>query len=91
MSNLHVPSYYANHRQLKKMSNFLQNHALNMWLITFPLKLYQIYEHWYNNSLTIIEIHLHRNNTGFNKKFPFVASPIAETSHITKKVLWQAT
>ena len=34
----------------------------------------------------IIEIHLHRNNIGFNKYFPFVASPSTEMSHITNKV-----
>ena len=64
---------------------------LNMWLITFPWKLYQICEHWYNSYLAIIGIHLHGNNTGFNKKFPFVAPPGAKMSHITEKVPWLAT
>ena len=84
MSNLNVPSYYANHRQPKKMSNFLQNYALNMWLITFPWKLYQICEHWCNNSLAIIEIHLHRKNIGFNKNYTVIASPGTETSCIIR-------
>ena len=67
------------------------NYALNMWLVAFAKKLYQICEHRYNNYLAIIEIHLHRNNIGFNKKIPFVASAGAETSHITVKVPWLAT
>ena len=73
------------------MRNFLQNSALNMWLIAFPWTLRQICENWYNNSLAIIENHLQRNNIGFNKKFPFVATPGDETSHITEKVPWQVT
>ena len=65
-------------RAYVKVRNILQNSALNIWLIAFPLKLHQICEHRYNNSLTITDIHLHWNNMGFNKEFPFVASPGAE-------------
>ena len=68
------------------MRNFLQNYALNIWLIAFPWKLYQICDHRFNDFLAITEIHLHRNNMGFNKKCPFVASPGTETSHITVKI-----
>ena len=67
------------------------NYALNMWLVAFARKLYQICEHGYNKFLAINLIHLHGNNMGFNKNHPFIASPGAETSDIIKKVVLPAT
>ena len=57
------------------------NYALNIWLVAFARKLYQICEHRYNNFLAINSIHLHRNNMGFNKNHPFMAFPGVETSN----------
>ena len=44
------------------------NCALNIWLIAFPWKLYQICDHRFNGFLAITEIHQPRNNMGFSKK-----------------------
>ena len=65
--------------------------ALNMWLVAFARKLYQICKHRYNNLLVINLIHLHSNNMGFTKNHPFKASPVAEASDIIKNVTVLAT
>ena len=80
--------------RVKKVGIFFKistNYALNIWLAAFAWKLCQICEHRYNNFLAINFIHLHKNNMGFNKNHPFMASPGAETSDITKNVTLLAT
>ena len=62
------------------------NYALDMWLVAFARKLYQICERSYNNFLAINLIYLHRNNMGLNKNHPFMASPGTETRDIIKNV-----
>ena len=73
----------------KKIGIFFKistNYAMNMWLVAFARKLYEIYQYRCNNFLAFKLIHLHRNNMVFNKNHLFMASPGGETSDIIQNV-----
>ena len=64
-------------------------YSLNIWLVAFAWKLYQIWEHRYNNFFTINLIHLFGNNMRFNKNHPFMTSPGEKQVTLKMFLNWQ--